>query len=119
MRNLDSTLHDVNDSLNSTVTASQIDNPYDTNYDDSITEQTTVAQAKDKNKKGQKKKKSKTATQLESDMNSERVNLEDCTVLCKGDCLLPTDSNSESIGCNMCMDWFHTHCVGITDLDIV
>ena len=56
---------------------------------------------------------------FENDMDSEKGVSEDCEISCKEDCLLSSDSNSESIRCNMCMDWFHTQCVGITDIDTV
>ena len=92
-----------------------------TNLDDSITEQNTIAQAKgkdkNKNNKGQKKKKDKQTSQPETKVNSEIDKFDDSEISCIEDCALTTDSNSGSVRCNICMEWFHTQCVGITDLD--
>ena len=122
IRELDSTMYDHNDSLNSTVTASQFDSTFDTNSDDSVTEQKTIAQTKDKdrNNKGQRKKKGgKQSSQLESSANLHTDTSEDSEIQCLENCSLAMCSNSNSLRCNICMVWYHTQCVGITDIDAV
>ena len=122
VRDLKNTLPDANDSLNSTVTASQLDNTYENNLDDSITEQKTIAHDKDKekhkNNKGQRKKKDKQTIQPEPTTNSDIVQCDDDVISCINECALP-DSDSGSVRCNLCMKWFHTQCVGITDLNVI
>ena len=122
VRDLENTLPDANDSLNSTVTASQLDNTYENNLDDSITEQKTIAHDKDKekhkNNKGQRKKKDKQTIQPEPTTNSDIVQCDDDVISCINGCALP-DSDSGSVRCNLCMKWFHTQCVGITDLNVI
>ena len=122
VRELDNTLPDADDSLNSTVTASQLDNTYENNLDNSITEQKTIAQDNDKEKtkntKGQQKKKDKQTIQPKPTANLDIGQSEDDEISCIDGCAL-TDSHSGSVRCNLCMKWFHTQCVGITDLDVI
>ena len=76
VRDLDNTLLDSDDTLNSTVTASQFDKTYDNIVDDSITEQKTVAQEQNKDKlktiKDSEKKKDKQTPLHVSTNNSDK-----------------------------------------------
>ena len=123
VRDLDNTLLDSDDTLNSTVTASQFDKTYDNIVDDSITEQKTVAQEqnkdKTKNNKGQRKKKDKQTPLHGSTNNSDKgQNDNEDEISCLEGCD-KTNTNSGSVRCNFCMTWFHTQCVGIKNLDVI
>lgn len=110
-----STLNESQDSLNSTIMLSQMDATYDESVqNDSITKAKTVAKSnrKAKNKQKQnktKKQRNKETKNTPNDVNGEIVCIDACT----------NDTVTESIRCNLCMNWFHTDCVGISDMDSV
>ena len=117
LKELDDTLADPYDSLNSTVTLSQMDATYgeDADNDDSITKVKTVqkAQQKDKTETKTTKPKQKGQRQRKGKKKSDDQNDIRCIDKCK------SDSSSDSIRCNLCMDWFHAACMEIIDIDNV
>lgn len=116
LQDMDSTLQDPNFTINSTVTMSQIDDTYETNNlsDDSVTELKTAVQS---NQKRKKKKKTKSNKQSTQEVNQTTQNVEECEITCIENC--SNENDTESIRCNLCMSWFHTDCVCITDIDSV
>ena len=117
LQELDDTLADPNDSLNSTVTLSQLDASYDedADSDDSISKVKTVQQTQQKDKTETKTTKSKQKGQRQRKCKKKSDDQNDirCIDKCKG------DSSSDSIRCNLCMDWFHATCMEILDIDNV
>ena len=137
---LQSTMVDANDSLDSTISDSFMDETYEINenINDSLTEVKTIEQTKDKcnsrdnsttvtatsknsNHVAQISEavinvaKSKTNNTNNKKPNKKQENLESETdIVCIDAC---SNTNSASIRCNMCMTWFHTVCVGISDVD--
>ena len=108
---LDNTLLDADDTLSSTINTSQMDDTYEAVLDDSITEQKSVAQTTDKTKKEKKKDTNKHKKKTHNETSSDN------TITCIDDCTI--NGESSSIRCNLCMEWFHTDCVGIPNVDDV
>ena len=107
---------DLDSTLESTVTDSFFDDTYDANTtggDDSMTELKTREPIEDNKSNAKQNSVNSTISQLESnqviDCDSEVKCIDSCT---------PTQMEP-SIRCNICMDWFHTPCVGISDVDTV
>lgn len=117
MNAFDSTMLDPNDTLNSTTTASYMDDTYETinNLDDSVTELKSIGQ--ENHKPTKKKKQCKSNNQSNQATATEKEDASDCEIICTDQC--SNDSNSASIRCNLCMVWFHSNCVGISDIDVV
>ena len=69
---LDNTSLDLNDTLNSTVCASQMDNTYDLELDNSITVLKSVIQSNDKTKDDKKKKKSKEKSHTNNGISTDK-----------------------------------------------
>ena len=116
LQELDNTMLNENDSLNTTVT-SQLDATYDDDYvsDDSVTLVKTVHHSTKKKRKGRK-----TATATNKTRRSKghnKTNRDKSDISCIDTC--STDYDSESIRCNLCMNWYHTVCVNITDINSV
>ena len=100
----------IQDSLDSSFSATDLDDTYDNDakLDDSVTRQKTVAQSR-----GTILDNSKSKNKLKNKENKRLIEVDDeiqCVASCTGNCV------SESIRCNLCMTWFHTECVGISDL---
>ena len=101
------------DSQESSFSATDLDDTYenDTKLDDSVTRQKTVAQSRgtildsSKSKNNPKHKENRMLVEDDDEIQ--------CVASCAGNCA------SESIRCNLCMTWFHTNCVGISDLALV
>ena len=117
LQELDNTMCDANDSLNSTISVSQLDATYDmeSNNDDSITKAKSVIHTRRKSNRKQRDKKTKTCTgkQRKSKINQDDKHSITCTDTCD------SDTVSTSIRCNLCMYWFHANCVNISDIDSV
>ena len=112
----------LNDTLESTVTASFLDDTYDTetNTEDSITElkQIVNSQQNTNNESKRKERQKKSIATITSSENKKSEIMDnESEINCTGTCLDP--ENQSSIRCNMCMVWFHTVCVGISDDDAV
>ena len=110
---LDNSIQDLDDTLSSTFSASELDGTYDS-LDKSVTELKRAVQTEDKTKLKQKDKPNKT-TGKENHVTNHMSSDDD--ILCIDSCV--NDSSSASIGCNLCLTWCHTVCVGIRDLDDV
>ena len=117
LHELDNTLTDPNDTINSTVTLSQMDATYDEDgdSDDSITLVKTVqkTQQKDNSESKTTKQKQKGQRRRKSKKQNDDQEVIKCTETCHG------DSSSDSIRCNLCMDWFHATCVEIHNIDTI
>ena len=114
---LDNTMGEADDSLNSTVTNSFLDSTYDTSeiHDDSITELKVVEQSKRPLAVTCAAEVNKTLTNKHSEDSYNYT--DESTITCTESC---TDKDtSESLRCNMCMQWFHTKCVSIKNIDEV
>ena len=113
LNELDTTM-DKDDTLESTVSESFLDDTYitTTTTDDSITElkQTESAKVNTKTNKEHSK-----PSNLKH-QNTEAINY-DSEIKCTDTC--SSTKVSASIRCNMCMVWYHTLCVGIRDDDVV
>ena len=102
----------ISDSQETTFTASQMDYTYEEApaSDDSVTEQKLLAQSSDRDKrnkdKNSKGKDEETITVTDDD---EILYIRSCS----------RNDSSGSIRCNLCIVWFHTECVGISDIDSV
>ena len=115
LNELDITM-DRDDTLESTVSDSVLDDTYitTTTTDDSITElkQTESAQVDTL---------PKTNKEQSQPSNSKQQNTEDknsdSEIKCTNTC--SSTQESPSIRCNMCMVWYHTLCVSISDVDVV
>ena len=116
---LDATMSDANDSLNSTVTNSFLDDTYDNNgtNEDSITEVKRVGRSNAENPSGGTTSESETINIIELD-ETEDLHDKDDEIRCIESCLSNKD-NGDSLRCNLCMVWFHTACLGITDIDAI
>ena len=138
---LQDTMVDANDSLNSTINGSFLDETYENheNINDSLTELKTIEQAKDNIKSNEYSAAEKPTNNTSAQPNDENINNDAKTksrgrnnkqsnkkqetfesetdIMCIKACRKVTDS--ASIRCNMCMTWFHTLCVEISDINSV
>ena len=103
---------DLESTLESTVTDSFMDDTYETSRieDDSMTELKTPVPTEDTNSRSKQDK-------LNSPTNESVQITCDSEIQCIDSCTVP--KTTPSFGCNMCMNWFHTPCVGISDVDAV
>ena len=87
----------------------------DADSDDSITLVKTVqkAQQKDKSESKTTKQKQKRQSRRKSKKKNDDQEIIKCTETCH------CDSSSDSIRCNLCMDWFHATCVEIHNIDTI
>ena len=117
LQELDNTMMENNDSLDATVTTSQLDATYEDEYvsDDSVTRVKTVHQSNGRKRKG--KKTSITAKQTRRSKGNGNKSKDNNDISCIQTCSI--DYASASIRCNLCMNWYHTVCVHITDMNSV
>lgn len=115
LQELDNTMVDNNDSLNATVTISQLDATYEDECvsDDSVTFVKTIHHSNRHKRKG---KKTFTATKStrRSKGNGKKYS-DNNDINCIETCSI--GYASASIRCNLCMNWYHTVCVKITDIN--
>ena len=113
LEKLDKTF-DVNDTLSSTITVTCLDETYEEPLDDSITQLKTVNQPQTMTKPNQN------VTTIDDQMaskQSEDTEPSECDTSCISGCA--KNISSPSLRCNICMVWFHTDCVGISNIDDV
>ena len=111
----DKTIH-IPDTEETSFSASEMDDTYEdgANVDGSVTKQKTLAQSCNANKDTNSDRHQGNADGVIENTLAATDNDE---IQCIGSCLL--NCASESIRCNLCMVWFHTECVGISDLDSI
>ena len=88
----------------------------DVDSDDGITLVKTEQKAQQNDKSGSQttnKQKQKGQRRRKSKKKNDDQEVIKCTETCHG------DSSSDSIRCNLCMDWFHATCVGIHNIDTI
>ena len=117
LKELDSTLLDPNETLNSTIISSQMDDKYEVAVDGSITELKTVTKSSNKDTNNTNTKKKAGNKSQTDETTKDKQTSEDRGISCVQVC--SNNSDSSSICCNLCMEWFHPKCVGINDIDFV
>ena len=117
LQELDNTMMENNDSLDATVTISQLDATYEDEYvsDDSVTCVKAIHKSNGRKRKG--KKTSTTAKQTRRSKGNGNKSNDNNDISCIQTCSI--DYASASIRCNLCMNWYHTVCVHITDMNSV
>ena len=111
------TLLNQNDTLDSTVCDSNLDNTYDLGPDTSITVLKSVVQTNDKTKEDKPKQNTTNGGATDSETLTEKQTHFDSGKMCTDDCKIKAES--PSICCNICKEWFHPKCVGIKNIDDV
>ena len=109
----------LDDTMESTVTESFLDDTYrtETDKEDSITELKQIIHSQeDKNTECQQPKQKRIKEKTTKPKLTETMDSESeikCTESCSA------TETASSIRCNVCMVWYHTVCVGISDVDVV